>query len=68
MQGISPISGSPERIRPEIPKRFRSRSVKIPVSRNRELVSTSREILSGDTGLRAAVAEPIHPPPISGQC
>jgi len=48
----------------EIPKPFHSRSDRFPVIRSREFVSTSREILAGDTGLQAAAMEPIHPSPI----
>jgi hypothetical protein len=34
------------------------------VSRSREFVSTSREILAGATDLRVAAMEPIHQSPI----
>jgi hypothetical protein len=37
---------------------------RFPAIRIREIVSTSREILAGDTGLQAAAMEPIHPSPI----
>jgi hypothetical protein len=46
----------------EIPKPFRSRSDRFPVIRNRELVSTSREIPASQTALQAEATEPSHPP------
>ena len=54
MQGNSSKLGPPGGFSAEIPKPFRSRSYRFPVIRNREFVSTSREILEGDTGLQAA--------------
>jgi hypothetical protein len=46
----------------EIPKPFRSRSDRFPVIKNRELVSTSREIPASETALQAEATEPSHPP------
>jgi hypothetical protein len=37
------------------------------VIRNRESISTSREILTGDTGLQSAVMKPTHPFPSDGE-
>ncbi len=42
--------------------RRRSRSETFPVIRNRELVSTSRDIPASETALRAEATEPSHPP------
>jgi hypothetical protein len=66
MQGIPPRSDAPERIGCEIPKRFRSNSDWFPVIRNRELISTSREIPGIGTRLEAEAMKPLDPFPSSG--
>jgi hypothetical protein len=43
--------GPLERIRAEIPVRFRGRNVKFPVIGNRESFSVNREIKADETGL-----------------
>jgi hypothetical protein len=61
IQGSPPISDSPKRIRPEIPKCFRTNSVEFPVIRNREFFSMSREI-PGNENLDSADAIADAPP------
>jgi hypothetical protein len=61
IQGISPISGLPERIRSEITEHFGRRNVKFPVTRNREFYSVNRKFQANKIGVQSAVMQPAAP-------
>jgi hypothetical protein len=64
VQGTSPISGFSGRIRSEIPERFRCRSVKLPVIRNREFFRRTGNSFTRP-GRGWVVQAAVSTPPIS---